>query len=201
MITMADLARAFGVSRPTILRDVRNGCPLSSVSDALAWRAGRGMKVPPNMRHQEPKARKRVEQIAGEPDPTLKDEGLDGFHARLIQAEVAAFQRLENARACGDDAQIANALRMYNSAATGRQEVEERVIKAQVQDGNLVPVEGARDIIRGIMEPLRVQLLSMPASLCARCNPGDPELARMQIEQGIVGLLRIVEENAKAKNG
>jgi hypothetical protein len=152
------------------------------------------------MRQQDkPKARKRSEPVNGEPDPALKDEGLEGFHARLIQAEVAAYQRLQNARALNDDAQIANALRMYNSAATGRQEVEERVIKAQVQDGNLVPVEGARDIIRGIMEPLRVQLLSLPASLCARCNPGDPELARMQIEQGIVGLLRIVEENAKGE--
>lgn len=73
MITMADLARAFGVSRPTILRDVRNGCPLSSVADALAWRAGRGMKVPPNMRHQELKARKRSEPVSGGPSLVLSN--------------------------------------------------------------------------------------------------------------------------------
>lgn len=197
MITKADLARAFGVSRPTIGRDVANGCPLTSVADALAWRAARGMRIPPNMRRAD------KEEPVEQPEPAapkteLQEEGLNGFHARLIQAELAAFKRLEDARRLGDDAQIANALRMYNAAANGRQEVEERVLKSQVQDGNLVPVEGAREIIRGIMEPLRVQLLSLPASLCARCNPGDPELARGQIEQGIIGLLKVVEEQAKA---
>lgn len=49
------------------------------------------------------------------------------------------------------------------------------------KEQSLVPMATARKVINDVLGPLKVEMLSASATLSARCNPGDPELARIAI--------------------
>lgn len=46
----------------------------------------------------------------------------------------------------------------------------------------LVPIEEAHEVIRMALMPFRDSLVGMPDSLASRCNPADPDHARLALE-------------------
>jgi len=62
------------------------------------------------------------------------------------------------------------------------------------QTGDLITVEQAREMVASTFAPVRQALLSLPTSMAARCNPSDPVMARMALEEWIDGFMRTVRE-------
>jgi phage terminase Nu1 subunit (DNA packaging protein) len=54
-------------------------------------------------------------------------------------------------------------------------------LKRKEREQELVAMSEAEDLVRRYLLPIRDQLISLPDAMCARCNPGDPELARAQL--------------------
>ncbi|MBL9174719.1 MAG: hypothetical protein JNL10_14370 [Verrucomicrobiales bacterium] len=61
----------------------------------------------------------------------------------------------------------------------------------------LVPMATARKVLADVLGPLKSELLSAPATLAARCNPGDPLLARGVLEPWARGILTSAADAVK----
>lgn len=49
------------------------------------------------------------------------------------------------------------------------------------KEESLVPMATARKVLNDVLGPLKIEMMSASATLSSRCNPGDPELARIAI--------------------
>lgn len=56
-------------------------------------------------------------------------------------------------------------------------------------DGVLIRADAAKKLIAETLGPIRSTLVAWPAVLSARCNPGDPELARGVLSDAVKNLL------------
>ena len=54
-------------------------------------------------------------------------------------------------------------------------------LKLEELEKSLVPMATARKVINDVLGPLKIEMMSASATLSSRCNPGDPELARIAI--------------------
>lgn len=57
------------------------------------------------------------------------------------------------------------------------------------RDGILIRVDDAKKLIADALGPIRSSLVSWPMALASRCNPGDPELARVVLAEAVKNLL------------
>lgn len=48
----------------------------------------------------------------------------------------------------------------------------------------------ARRVISSVLLPIRTELSTLPIRLAARCNPTDPELARIELEHAVAEILK-----------
>lgn len=55
-------------------------------------------------------------------------------------------------------------------------------LERREKEASLVPMSTARAVLVDVLTPLRTEMISCPATLAARCNPGDPEIARVTLE-------------------
>jgi hypothetical protein len=181
-ITQADLARHWGVTPMTSLRAVRAGCPLTSIADADAWRAAR------------PRLRKRRPAVAAASPPPVvpatsgATDDLRAFYDRLCASERAA-----------NDYMLANpdsgsARHNYNKAAELRLNCEAKLQEAIAHSGELIPRALAEQVVTSALGPLLAKLKAFSTATSPRANPGDPELARMAIEDGLRGIYREIED-------
>lgn len=60
----------------------------------------------------------------------------------------------------------------------------------------LVTMETARKVITDVFLPLKSAFMAMPASLCVRCNPSDPEMARKAIDESVKEILQNASDAA-----
>lgn len=58
----------------------------------------------------------------------------------------------------------------------------------------LVPMAEAIAVVNAHLRPVREALLAAPDVLAARCNPGDPVLARAALEEWSLNQLRIAQD-------
>lgn len=56
-------------------------------------------------------------------------------------------------------------------------------LKLAELEKSLVPMATARKVLHEVLGPLKIEMLSASATLSSRCNPGDPELARLAIAE------------------
>ena len=64
-----------------------------------------------------------------------------------------------------------------------------RELDLEEREASLVPMATARKVLADVLGPMKSELLSAPATLAGRCNPGDPELARMALKPWFGGIL------------
>lgn len=55
-------------------------------------------------------------------------------------------------------------------------------LEEREKEQSLVPMPIVRGVLTEVLTPLKTELLSCPATLAGRCNPGDPEMARAALE-------------------
>ena len=63
-------------------------------------------------------------------------------------------------------------------------------LKRREREAELVPLDEAKAAVSRVLVPLRTELLALPSSIAARCNPGDPELARKAIHESVTRILQ-----------
>lgn len=66
-------------------------------------------------------------------------------------------------------------------------------LKRAEREKDLVPMADAEALVQSVLLPVRDIWLAMPAALAARCNPGDPELARAQLQSWVDDSIRSVQ--------
>lgn len=64
-----------------------------------------------------------------------------------------------------------------------------RELDLEEREASLVPMATARKVLADVLAPMKSELLSAPATLAGRCNPGDPEMARPVLESWVRGIL------------
>jgi hypothetical protein len=67
-------------------------------------------------------------------------------------------------------------------------------LEKRIKQGELFEEEQAIAMVRAAFQPFRQSIIALPAAYAARCNPGDPQLAREQLEIARDGLLRLLRE-------
>jgi hypothetical protein len=65
-------------------------------------------------------------------------------------------------------------------------------LECQKRKRELIPTQEALDLIRDCFQPLRQAMLELPAAICARVNPIDPDLARQTLDLHVTELLDLV---------
>lgn len=77
-----------------------------------------------------------------------------------------------------------------------KMEAEIRLLEIEEKEklGQLVPVEDAKQILRLALLPFRDKLVGMPEALASRCNPADPEHARIALEEWRSQVMRLVQK-------
>lgn len=81
--------------------------------------------------------------------------------------------------------------RLESKARTEQIELDNKVAR-----GELVPMATAKKVLTDVLLPLRTALQAMPSALCARCNPGDPELARAALADACREILQSASDEA-----
>lgn len=74
-------------------------------------------------------------------------------------------------------------------------EVIERVQALRVQSGELVPYIEARDTFASFLREMRTLATAMPAAWAMRCNPVDPTMAQLALEDWIKTYFRALHQN------
>lgn len=64
-------------------------------------------------------------------------------------------------------------------------EAQLKELELQERTEALVPMATARKVLADVLGPLKSELLSAPATLAGRCNPGDPEMARPVLDEWV----------------
>ena len=67
-------------------------------------------------------------------------------------------------------------------------ELEEKIKKAE-----MIPTGDAENLIRAALMPLRDALVGLPDAMASRCNPADPEHARIALEEWRTATMRTVQ--------
>ena len=62
-------------------------------------------------------------------------------------------------------------------------------LKLQEREESLVPMSTARKVLNDVLGPLKTEMMSAPATMAGRCNPGDPDLARIALADWVRQIL------------
>lgn len=124
---------------------------------------------------------------AGAPKPAKKGGGYDlGAIWDWVQANINP-NKVHNVPSTGTP---------LGDARMRKMEAEIRLLEIEEKERlrQLVPVEDAQQIIRLALLPFRDALVGMPDALAARCNPADPEHARIALEEWRTRVMRLVQK-------
>lgn len=197
----ADLARHWGCSRTYAGKKVKEGCPLTSLEDADAWReanskygtgyrskgSGTAEEKPPDT------SSTPNEKIPRENAPNekrdAKIQSLEELLKRASEIEDAAYQDVMGEK---NPAIKPHRIAAYNKARDGRLQAEEMIQKLQEKQSILVPMDVAREACRNVMIPLINRLRSFAKAIAPEANPTDYLHAESVIDQGILNLTKDV---------
>jgi hypothetical protein len=73
----------------------------------------------------------------------------------------------------------------FEDARRRKEIAEAKIAEAEAQqlDDGWVAMPQVEEWVVGRLLPVRQRLISLPADVCARCNPSDPELARVALQE------------------
>lgn len=193
MASTSEIAAAWGCSRQAIYKWIKKGMPTSSIEAASSWR----------MSHGERSARVRLVPDFTPPAPADDDASpaalADGDSAEAVRdrarkAERAAYAIFQKRMSEQNYDGIHAALKNFNVAQAGRAKAEMDFIKHQQAIGAVVDRSASISAQNRKLASVRDHLLSLPDACAKRCNPTDPDLAALVLQEWAESTLRIASE-------
>jgi len=190
------IAAALGISQPAISQLVRRGMPTHDIEAAQAWHRR-------NVRPRQRRARRT--RTANPETQTPDDVAAAATSATTLEelAELRAIARrgLADAEAAGDDYSLRSWTLAQSKILAQSAETEERLLAIAKDQGQLLTVGQAREAFGSVLMDVRRLLDAAPSALAARVNPGDPDHARMIIEDWRNGVLRTLHRGEESTPG
>jgi len=178
-----ELSEKWGLSKGQISKMVRAGMPLSSEAEAMRWRIANqksSMRTAPLLQKENE-----------EPEPqNIADENLSALNTlgRLLRAqrmEVAAFRLMVRAAKESNPIATRAAIHAYERAQKVVRQAEIDHNEEQAHLRQTLSTDEVQETFTKYLGGIRALLDAMPASICSRANPSDPECAKQAIEDGV----------------
>ena len=196
MSSASEIAAAWGCSRQAVAKWVKKGMPTTSVEAATSWRLSHGersarVKLLPQI---EPPLPASDGDDAGVPAGLGDPDSAQASRDRARKAERVAYAMLQEQINAKDLGGINAAMKNYNTARAGRASADLDFIKHQKEAGALVDRFSAINSQNRKLSALKDLLLSLPESVAKRCNPTDPDLAALVLQEWAENTLRVASE-------
>jgi len=169
--------------------------PLNSVEAASSWRMSHGqrsarVKLIPQIEAPDP-----ILDGGDEPPAALVDgESPEAVRDRVRKVEKVAYAVLQERLRAKDFDGIHAALRNYSAARAERGRADLAFIKHQQAIGALVDRASAIGAQNRKLSAIKDHLLSLPEAVAKRCNPSDPDLAALVLQEWAENTLRVASE-------
>jgi hypothetical protein len=190
MLTQAQIARAWGVSRAYINQLVKRGLPLDSFEDARLWRDAHARRRAPTDPVQLAKDEEVHPRTPADAEPASMEDTL----ANAIKASEEAYRLLSEAMLEGKDSKISVRLSVHNKAVEARIRAETMIREEQERRNILIPVAKAQEITRIAFEVIIKRLTALPQNIAPRCNPHDPAHALEILETECTGIISAAQK-------
>lgn len=194
-MSVAAIAQAWGCSRQAVCKWAKKGMPTSSVEAAASWRLGHGQRSPrvkllPTVAAPTPVI---LDDVAG-PAVLLDVESPEAVRDRARKIERSAYAVYQRRLQADDFEGIMAAIRNYNVAAKGRADAEVAFNNHKKEIGAVVDRASALSTQHRKLSAIKDHLTALPAAMAKRCNPVDPDLASMVLQEWVEKTLRAAIE-------
>jgi len=184
MLTQKEIAEKWGISRARVCTMVKNGMPITSISEAEKWKLV-NQKRPGRGRAILSQSTSSSETSATLDAESQRSETPLGRLIRGKKAELVAYSLVVQS------AKERNPVAM-RAAVQGWGEAKKRVAEAEMEHARWEEVSRVTVRMGEVQEwitkwhgAIRSLLDALPSSLAARANPSDPECAKQAIQDGI----------------
>ena len=195
MSSISEIAAAWGCSRQAVSKWSKKGMPTDSVDAASSWRLSHGQRsarVKLLPRIDAPESIPDVDDAV--PAALVDGESAEAVRDRARKAEKVAYALLQERMKAKDFDGIHAALRNYSSARAERGRADLDFIKHQQATGALVDRNQALSAQNRKLAAIKDHLLSLPEACSKRCNPSDPDLAAIVLQEWAENTLRAAAE-------
>lgn len=175
MVNQTELAAKIGVSPAMVSKYKKEGMPLDSIKNAFTWLERRkiGLKKKPKKMHGPGVV---LESGSGDPNDARR---------RAIDAELACYRVLTDAIDGGDPSEVKTAAAAWRDAQKAVIESERLLLETQTKARTMIGLDEVNEVFNRHLGGIRQLMDALPASLAAKCNPADSDLAREVLEDGV----------------
>jgi hypothetical protein len=113
---------------------------------------------------------------------------------RAQQAEILAYGVLLQLAEGGNAVSLRAGVHAFGEAQRRCSEAELNLAKHRQATRELIPAGEAQEIFTKYLGGLRALMDQLPASVCVRANPSDPECAKKAVEEAINQILRAISQ-------
>ena len=181
MIKQKELCEKWGMDRGQLSRMVKRGMPLTSEADALRWRM-ENQKASPR---SAPPLKKDDSESPDLSDDDYKAITTLGRLLRAQRMEIVAFNQMVKAGRQENPIQTRAAIHAYERAQKAVRQAELDHHAEQAHLRQTLSADEVQETFTKYLGGIRALLDAMPASICSRANPSDPECAKQAIEDGV----------------
>ena len=181
MIKQKELCEKWGMDRGQLSRMVKRGMPLTSEADALRWRM-ENQKASPR---SAPPLKKDDSESPDLSDDDYKAITTLGRLLRAQRMEIVAFNQMVKAGRQENPIQTRAAIHAYERAQKAVRQAELDHHAEQAHLRQTLSINEVQETYTKYLGGIRALLDAMPASICSRANPSDPECAKQAIEDGV----------------
>ena len=183
MIKQTELVEKWGLSKGMISGLVKKGMPLTSEADAMKWRLENQQAAFRKGANLKPESEESESQ-------NISDEDFAALNTlgRLLRAqrmEVAAFRLMVRAAKESNPIATRAAIHAYERAQKVVRQAEIDHNEEQAHLRQTLSADEVQETFTKYLGGIRALLDAMPASICSRANPSDPECAKQAIEDGV----------------
>ena len=181
MIQQKELVGKWGLSKAMVSELVKRGMPLTSEADALKWR----MQNQKASLRSAPPLKKDGSESQDFSDDDYKAISTLGRLLRAQNMEIVAFNQMVKAGRQENPIQTRAAIHAYERAQKAVRQAELDHHAEQAHLRQTVSINEVQETFTKYLGGIRALLDAMPASICSRANPSDPECAKQAIEDGV----------------
>lgn len=187
-VRQVDLVKRWGCTAGAVSMMVRDGMPLTSVEAAESWRkAHRGWNG--DKKSTPLFGSGTAADEAAQPGTTEQEPGGDGLQdmlRRIRNAERDAHKRYEAlAKQDGRGDEAGAALRAWERAAGMRMDLEGKIEQHLRECGQRLDKGQVEDMVGKVLGEIPKIMKRWPNTLAPRCNPSEPEVARLQLREAV----------------